>query len=167
MVMALVIVALLIYLLHITKSPQTQLQVKNIKPILISALLLTLVQIVLGTQVRQYVDEQIDIVGETAKNLWLQHPTLPFYIHRSFSILVVLLNGYIWWILRNSRINLPQANWVMGLIGLEVLTGILMYYIDFPFGSQPAHLVLGSLLFGFQFSLVLEALSSKTKAKTY
>ncbi|WP_422860480.1 COX15/CtaA family protein [Flagellimonas sp. S174] len=167
MVMALVIVALLIYLIHLTKSVKDSLYVPQLRIFLIGALLLTLVQIILGTQVRQFVDEQIDLVGENAKNLWLQNPTLQFYVHRSLSIIVLLVNGYIWWFMKKKQANLVQINWVMVIIGLEVLTGISMYYIDFPFGSQPAHLVLASVLFGFQFSLVLNALSSKTTAKTY
>nr|WP_298999529.1 COX15/CtaA family protein [uncultured Allomuricauda sp.] len=167
MVMALVIVALLIYLIHLTKSVKNSLHVPQLRIFLIGALLLTLVQIILGTQVRQFVDEQIDLVGENAKNLWLQNPTLQFYVHRSLSIIVLLVNGYIWWFMKKKQANLVQINWVMAIIGLEVLTGISMYYIDFPFGSQPAHLVLASVLFGFQFSLVLNALSSKTTAKTY
>ncbi|MEO0900587.1 MAG: COX15/CtaA family protein [Bacteroidota bacterium] len=167
MVMALVIVALLIYLIHSTKTSKTAVEIPNLRLFLVGALLLTLIQIVLGTQVRQFVDEQIDLVGETAKNLWLQDPSVQFYIHRSLSILVVLVNGSIWWSLRKKGVSLAQMSWIVGIIGMEVLTGIAMYYIDFPFGSQPAHLVLASILFGFQFSLVLDALSSKTTAKTY
>ncbi|PRX54103.1 COX15/CtaA family protein [Flagellimonas meridianipacifica] len=167
MVMALVIVALLIYLIHLTKPIKESLHVPQLRIFLVGALLLTLVQIILGTQVRQFVDEQIDLVGENAKNLWLQDPTLQFYVHRSLSIMVLLVNGYIWWLMKKKQINLAQINWIMAIIGLEVLTGISMYYIDFPFGSQPAHLVLASVLFGFQFSLVLNALSSKTTIKTY
>ncbi|MEM8846592.1 MAG: COX15/CtaA family protein [Bacteroidota bacterium] len=167
MVMALVIVALLIYLIHSTKISKTAVEIPNLRLFLVGALLLTLIQIVLGTQVRQFVDEQIDLVGETAKNLWLQDPSVQFYIHRSLSILVVLVNGSIWWSLRKKGVSLAQMSWIVGIIGMEVLTGIAMYYIDFPFGSQPAHLVLASILFGFQFSLVLDALSSKTTAKTY
>ncbi|MEM9362795.1 MAG: COX15/CtaA family protein [Bacteroidota bacterium] len=167
MVMALVIVALLIYLIHSTKTSTTTIEIPNLRLFLVGALLLTLIQIVLGTQVRQFVDEQIDMVGETAKKLWLRDPTVQFYIHRSLSILVVLANGSIWWLLRKNKVNLVQINWILGIIGMEVLTGIVMYYIDFPFGSQPAHLILASVLFGFQFSLVLDALSAKTTVKTY
>ena len=35
-------------------------------------------------------------------------------------------------------------------IGLEILTGIMMYYFEFPFSTQPIHLLLASLLFGAQ-----------------
>ena len=167
MVMALVIVALLIYLIHLTKSKTQSGQTPKLKALLIGALGLTLIQIILGTQVRQFVDEQIDLVGETAKHLWLEDPNVQFYIHRSLSILVFLVNGYIWWYFHKKQVNLFYVNWIIALIGLEVLTGISMYYIDFPFGTQPAHLVLASILFGFQFALVLNVLSSKTPVKTY
>ena len=167
MAMALVIVGLLIYLIHLTKSKTQSGQTPKLKTLLIGALSLTLIQIILGTQVRQFVDEQIDLVGETAKHLWLQNPSVQFYIHRSLSILVFIVNGYIWWYFRKKQVNLFYVNWIIALIGLEVLTGISMYYIDFPFGTQPAHLVLASILFGFQFALVLNVLSSKTPVKTY
>ena len=59
MVMALVIVALLLYLYFISK-PQATLPKLNsrIKQMAVFALVLTLVQIAMGTQVRQFVDEQ-------------------------------------------------------------------------------------------------------------
>jgi len=31
-----------------------------------------------------------------------------------------------------------------------------MFYLDFPFGSQPIHLIIASILFGIQFYLFLE-----------
>ncbi len=167
MVMALIIVALLLYIMHLSKESQKSLQFeKSLQFVMGFALVLTLIQIVLGTQVRQFVDEQIDLVGEQMKNLWLQDPTFQFYVHRSFSILVFVVNIYLWYTVRKRELPLSQMNWVMGLIGLEILTGIAMYYIDFPFGSQPAHLVLASILFGVQFSLVLEVLNPRTTPKT-
>ncbi len=49
----------------------------------------------------------------------------------------------------------PQASLllficIMLFIGLEILTGIMMYYFKFPFSTQPIHLFLASLLFGAQ-----------------
>ncbi|TAI49392.1 COX15/CtaA family protein [Flagellimonas allohymeniacidonis] len=167
MVMALVIVAMLLYIIHLSKVTHKKLQVaKSLQYLMGFALVLTLVQIVLGTQVRQFVDEQIDLVGEQMKDLWLKDPTFQFYVHRSFSILVFALNAYLWYAVRKRKLPLNQMNWVMGLIGLEILTGIAMYYIDFPFGSQPAHLVLASILFGAQFSLVLDVINPRTTPKT-
>ena len=54
----------------------------------------------------------------------------------------------------------------MAGIGLEILTGSAMYYVDFPFGSQPAHLVMASLLFGFQFALLLTVFQQQKALKT-
>lgn len=167
MVMALVIVAMMLYLIF-KSDTQNKLHKhqKTISSVIIGALLLTLVQIILGTQVRQFVDEQIDLVGENAKELWLLKPTVAFYVHRSLSILVVLINGYLFIKIKKLSLGFEKINWVIYLIILEVLTGILMYYIDFPFGSQPLHLVLASLLFGVQFYLVLETLKASKSRKT-
>ena len=49
-----------------------------------------------------------------------------------------------------------KINIVMGLICLEIVSGMAMYYLDFPYTSQPIHLVIASLLFGLQFYLMLE-----------
>lgn len=167
MVMALVIVALILYVLFtVKKNNKLHKHKKSIATLITFSLVLTLFQIILGTQVRQFVDEQINSVGENAKELWLLKPSIQFYWHRSFSILVLLVNGYLLYIIKKKSLGFEKINWVISLIILEVLTGILMYYIDFPFGSQPLHLVLASLLFGVQFYLVLEALKASKSLKT-
>lgn len=168
MVMALVIVALLMYIIHITKTeaPDRPKAQGNILPLMAITLFITLVQIVLGTQVRQLVDDRIDLIGEAAKNLWLSDIGWEFYLHRSFSILVVVLNLALAMRIYRQKLGFAKIKWVLALIGLEVLTGIAMNYLDFPFASQPMHLVLASLLFGVQFYLVLEAISSRKRFKS-
>ena len=132
----------------------------------VTALVFTLIQVILGTQVREFVDAQVDLVGEGSKNLWLQDTGIQFYIHRSFSILVTLLNLFIAYRIYKLGSGHSKINWVLLLILFEVLTGMAMYYLDFPFATQPLHLVLASLLFGVQFYLVLEAIKSKRNHKT-
>ena len=158
MIMALIIVAMLLYLVFRSRIVSKKAQYhKLVANLILLALSLTLVQIILGTQVRQFVDEQIDLVGEGAKDLWLSRPELDFYIHRSFSILVVLVNAFLAYLIYKNRLELKKINWVLLLIGVEVLSGMAMYYIDFPFGSQPLHLLLASILFGVQYYLFLES----------
>jgi len=167
MIMALVIVAMLVYLIFASKNQNYALnKVKGLLGLLILALLVTLLQVVLGTQVRQFVDDQIDLVGESAKALWLASPNIQFYIHRSFSVIVVLLNLFIAFRIRNNHLKFDKIYWVLGVIVLEALSGILMYYFNFPFASQPIHLILATFLFGLQFYLILEASNSKTVSKT-
>jgi len=158
MMMALVIVGVLLWILFLAKQKSNAAEIKrNFKLLIIGALVLSTIQIVLGTQTRQLVDETVDVVGYDAKDLWLENPTISFYIHRTFSIVVLLVNVLIWYFNKKRNYQLFKTNWVLLLIGFEIATGIAMYYFDFPFLSQPLHLVLASLLFGVQFYLLLEA----------
>jgi cytochrome c oxidase assembly protein subunit 15 len=127
---------------------------KTINIALLIALVLTLVQVAIGTQVRQFVDEQVIQIGYD-KSSWLNNPTLDFYIHRSFSLVVIGLNIWLFLQFRTLKLHTKLLNFVLLIISLEVLTGIAMSYFDFPFGSQPIHLVLASILFGLQFYLLL------------
>lgn len=157
MVMALVIVFIILYLIYASKTSfKNQIADKTFQFALIAATILTLIQIVIGTQVRQYVDEQVKEIGYI-KSEWLAEPTLNFYVHRSLSILVLVLNG--WLFLRNRKLQLgyQKINLVMWCIALEILTGIAMYYFDFPFSTQPLHLVIAAIMIGIQFYLILES----------
>ena len=157
MIMALIIVALILWLIH---SSGTQKEVRTqdrlLGTLILVALGLTLIQVVLGTQVREFIDDQIKTLGETAAAQWLDNPNLNFYIHRSFSILVLLVNVLLWYHIRRRAYTYPKINWVMGLLLAEIATGVAMNYLAFPFGSQPLHLVLAAILFGVQGYLFLE-----------
>ena len=158
MVMALVIVAIILYILYKSKenAPAFK-QDKLFKGLLIFSILLTLVQVVLGTQVRQFVDEQVKAMGYDNMHLIFNSPQVTFYVHRTFSFVVFGIN--LWLYIRNRKLNLgySKLNWVMGLLLLEIASGIAMYYFDFPFGSQSIHLVTASILFGIQYYMILES----------
>ena len=166
MIMALVIVAVLLYLLYISaEKNKDQFKTKFFQNLMIIAVVLTLIQVAMGTQVRQFVDEQVRSLGYNAENLWLSDPNTTFYIHRSFSIIVLAINLLLWWKNRKLNLNLNRINIVIAFILLEVATGVAMYNFDFPFLSQPLHLVIASLLFGFQFYLLLESIYATEKIK--
>lgn len=44
---------------------------------------------------------------------------------------------------------------ILWLVSGEIALGIAMFYFDFPFATQPLHLVLATLLFGVQLYWVL------------
>jgi cytochrome c oxidase assembly protein subunit 15 len=158
MSMALVIVAFLLYLIFRSgeKQPET---IKHpfVSGLVLVTLVLSLIQILMGTQVRQFVDDQMKLHGEQLSELWLAGAGLDFYFHRSFSIAILLANIYLAYIVFKNQLNLKKINWIVGLILAEVISGMAMYYLDFPFGTQAMHLVLAALLFGFQFYLLLES----------
>lgn len=161
MVVALIIVALLLFILDRAKeSTHKALTYKHnrlFKQVLWLALFLTLVQVVLGTQVRQFVDERVKMLGYNNMHLVLDNPLVSFYFHRSFSFVLFFANLFLY--LRNKKLGLgfTKTSWVMLLIVAEIITGIAMYYFDFPFASQALHLIIASLLFGVQFYMILES----------
>ena len=167
MVMALVIVAAILYIIHATSNKiKTHTNDKLFTKLVYASIVLTLIQTVLGTQVRQFVDEQIKTLGETSQSLWLANPELDFYIHRTFSIVVFLVNVWLFYRFKKLKLGFTKVYWVMALLGLEILSGIAMYYFDFPFGTQTIHIVLATILFGIQFYLILEANKARNKAES-
>lgn len=167
MLMAFVIVAVILVIIYRTKPHLINTKPnKAFKNLLLIAVGLTTIQVIFGTQVRQFVDEQIDLLGESAKNLWMAKPEISFYIHRSLSAVVFLVNVWILYLNKKHNLGFAKLQWVLIIIVLEIISGMAMYYIDFPFGTQTIHLVLATLLFGVQFYLILEAGNKFNKAKT-
>jgi cytochrome c oxidase assembly protein subunit 15 len=121
------------------------------------AVLLTLFQIGLGTQVRQFVDLQM----HEAPGQWLDPAPIKFYVHRTLSLLVLGVHLILFWMLRKMKRNVKVFNQILGLIGLEIFSGILMFYLDFPLSSQPLHLIIAALLFGAQSFFILQIMSNR------
>ncbi len=156
MAMALVLVLILIILLAREKQlKKISEKSTTIQSVLVFGLFLTLIQIAMGTQVRQFVDEQMHAFNLEEASAWLTDAPLLFYFHRSFSLLVLLVHGYLGYLLFQKKILPSVFTVILFLLAAEILTGIWMYYFDFPFSSQPLHLVLASLLFGAQSYFIL------------
>jgi len=158
MAMALIIVLGLIILLFISQKKISPIPASQLMKIFaISALGLTVFQIGLGTQVRQFVDLKMHL----QVSQWLDPAPLKFYFHRSLSLVVLTVHLTLFWMLRKINVNLKIFNQILGLIGLEIFTGILMFYLDFPFSSQPLHLIIAALLFGAQSLFILRIIVKK------
>lgn len=162
MVVALLIIALLLYIVWRANPRQRNLRYdKLFSQILAASLILSLIQVVLGTQVRQFVDEQVKLAGYDFPELWLADPNVAFYIHRSFSILVIAVNVFLFLRNRKHDLGFDKIKWVIAMIMIEIASGFAMYYFDFPFGMQALHLVMASILFGLQYYLILETKTAK------
>lgn len=163
MVAALVIVALLLIIIRQAEG-RTAPSIKAnglFTTVLWAALALSLIQIVLGTQVRQFVDAHVRELGHEHLATVLDSPEVSFYVHRTFSFAILFVNVFLF--LRNRRLQLgyTKIGWLLAMIGVEILSGVAMYYFDFPFGTQTIHLVAASIMFGIQFYLVLEAYDAR------
>ena len=62
------------------------------KLLVVISLMLTIIQICMGTQVRQFVDGQIHYWGLESPTKWLAKAPFLFYFHRSFSLVVLLFH---------------------------------------------------------------------------
>jgi cytochrome c oxidase assembly protein subunit 15 len=158
MIAGLFIIALLLKLLYILSEKEAGANKKfnkSFHKLLIGSLVFTIIQISMGTQVRQFVDDQVHLFGFDNKQMSLYNANMNFYIHRSFTIAIVLINFLIFYKNETLKLNFKIPKFILALIGIEALTGILMYYSDFPFGTQAIHLVSGALLFGLQYYLII------------
>ncbi|PWJ60159.1 cytochrome c oxidase assembly protein subunit 15 [Dyadobacter jejuensis] len=124
---------------------------------------LTLVQVMLGTQVRENIDEVVRVLGYDARSMWIDHLDFRFYLHRTFSILVLGINLYWFQMIRKTPQGYKDLKgiivWSVVILGLETATGIIMAYFGVPAFAQPVHLTLGILLLGLQFILFLNTKS--------
>lgn len=158
MIGGLLIIAILLRLRFITsEKKQTFVHHSLFSKLLIISAVFSLIQIAMGTQVRQFIDEQVKQFGFDNKNLSLLNPSFKFYFHRSFTIAIVLVNLWMFYLNQMKNLGYKLVNWVVALIFLETITGILMYYAEFPMGTQATHLLAGAILFGLQFYLWLQS----------
>ncbi|MGY0406984.1 MAG: COX15/CtaA family protein [Polaribacter sp.] len=161
MVVGLIIVALLLWLKFIISEDK---KIRNYHPLfnklLIISVVFTLIQIAMGTQVRQFIDEQVKLFGFENKNYSLLNPSFKFYFHRSFTIAIVLINLGLFYLNQVHNLGYKLVNWIVSFIFLEAITGILMYYAAFPLGTQATHLLVGTILFGLQFYLWIQSRQS-------
>lgn len=125
----------------------------------IGVLLLTLAQIVMGTQVRESIDK-VALAMPGQREAWLSQVDGVYQVHKFFYYLVGA--GVAWWIWRlkdfwESIPGLRTLSIAMGgILVLEVLLGIGMHRLGIPAWMQPLHLLLATLLFGIEFSLLYQ-----------
>ena len=124
---------------------------------------LTLIQIVIGTQVREEIDELGKTLGFENRGLWIEALSNVFKLHRSFSILLIAVNGFlIFRIFKSEATSLRRFAVYSGvLILLEPAVGVFLAYFEVPAFAQPVHLLLACLLFTAQVSLLLEIRKGK------
>ena len=158
MVIGLLIIGLVLRLLFIIRKEKTSYKYHALfNKLLIISVVFSLIQIAMGTQVRQFIDEQVKLFGFENKEYSLMNPSFKFYFHRSFTIAIILVNFGLFYLNQLHKLGYKLVSWILVLLFLETITGILMYYAEFPLGTQAIHLLSGALLFGVQFYLWMQS----------
>jgi cytochrome c oxidase assembly protein subunit 15 len=126
-------------------------------------LVLVLVQILLGTQVREAIDEVA--LADSVRGTWVERLGLIYYVHRSFSILLVLASIGLGWLLYEKTRRFGHVYYMVSvvfmLIAAEVVLGVALAYAGFPAWAQPLHLLLGSGLAVAVFFIFMVLLKQK------
>ncbi len=125
----------------------------------VGAILIATVQVIIGTQVREGIDIVAASLGYGGRGRWVEEVGMAYWVHRSFSILVLLsvlglgngikkLTGE-----RGVMNRLVHVMW--GLLAAEIVTGIILGYWAVPAVLQPVHLTLAIIILSIQFVLFL------------
>ena len=116
---------------------------------------LTVLQIAMGTQVREMVDFVSKAQGEELRSSWIEVMPWFFYVHRSFSALVLFANLWLAWLLVKSlgwqHVLTRMTLAMIAIIAMAIISGATLGHLGMPALVQPAHLLAASLLFGLQF----------------
>lgn len=114
----------------------------------------TVLQVAMGTQVREMTDILNHVQG-AERSAWISAMPWFFYVHRSFSAVVLLANLWLGWLLLRSlgwEHTLTRLAIAMNAITIvAVVSGATLGHMGMPALIQPLHLVGASLLFGLEF----------------
>ncbi len=155
---ALAIVSVLVGMLHL-HSKGSKVRKVNALYILPLIFLFLLIQIFLGTQVREEVDILDKSLNGIERETWINQLSSLFLIHRSFSWVIFILSGFF---VFQNRHNLNRFILMPLIFCLaNIAVGIGIAYFGFPQGLQPIHLMLACLFYGTAFYTWLQLSNKK------
>jgi heme a synthase len=156
MLVAVIILCIQIYILRLI-SPKQQRNISvsgGFKALIVVCLLITVSQMFLGTQVREYIDE-LTRQG-FGRESWSEKLGLIFFVHRSFSWLVLGLLALLAY--KNEK---GEKEWLFRsafvVLAIELISGVLLAYFDLPGFVQVSHLFFATVILGILFMAFLRS----------
>jgi len=145
MIGALVIAAL--PLININRLSSQRIEVGGlVKHGTTAMIFILLMQIIIGTQVREEIDVISKALAYEQRELWVGRLGDIFLVHRSFSWVVLIGILGLYYLGRSSVSYLPYVRSILAVLVAIILLGIIMAYLDMPALAQPLHLLLASAL---------------------
>jgi len=145
MLVALIIAAIPLLIIYKLKANE-KIHDKFLKGLSVAVLILLLVQIVLGTQVREQIDEISKTLLYKQREFWIERLDDVFIIHRSFSWGIAAGCILLFFKARSFPGLRANAIIILSLVILTILLGITMAWYNIPAIAQPLHLLFGSIL---------------------
>lgn len=158
--LALAIVAVSIYTYHLalTYNRQPAKPKRIVLAVAVIALLVSIVQITIGTDVREDVDN-VSRHLQGYREDWVKMVGSSLQYHRTLAILVLVINIVLFALIRKNYNRHSKHQQLMSLalltIMLQVATGVILSYLQLPPYAQTLHLVLACVIFAAQFYLLL------------
>ncbi len=135
-----------IAIIHLSSFNKTFVDNKKLKMLSLLAIVLLLVQIVLGTQVREQIDHISANLNFSQREIWIGKLNYIFYIHRTFSIVIAGTCIYLFFLYKRYQALKTSAWLILSCVTANILLGIIMAYFNMPSLAQPLHLLLSSML---------------------
>ena len=164
MLLALVILAISIYTYNyakqLNKTPSVIMyRILWLKGFLLFTVLISILQIVLGTEVRESVDVVAKSLATGLRDTWISKLGAIFSYHRDLAILVIICNGIVYKMVidrfSGKAAPLLTARFILVTLLIQLLSGFALAYLAFPPAAQAVHILFSTLLFSLQFYLYL------------
>ena len=112
-------------------------------------------QLILGTQVREMIDEAY--LSGLARELWISTLDGKYYTHIGLATVLLALNSW-YFMSRRNEAEYSEGRflrWMLVLVVGEFLIGGFLGLFNMPAFGQPIHLTLGTMIIAVQFTLLM------------
>lgn len=162
MLIALAILAISIYTYHTAKIFKAGKNFSDkgwVVVVMFFALVLDVIQITIGTEVREKIDEYAARLQGNFRQEWIDGAEKVLFNHKNLALLMILVNVLLFMLIRKSYVKSSVQQQLMStsfiIIVFQIFAGVALAYLSLPPIAQVVHLFLASLLFGTQFYLLL------------
>lgn len=164
MLLALVILGISIYTYYYAKHLHKDrsvimYRIMWLKGFLAFTIVISIVQIILGTEVRESIDSIAKSLGDQYRNTWVGKVGDMFIYHRDMAILVAICNVIVYKMVvdrfSGKAWPLMTANYIIITLVIQTISGILLSYFGLPPYAQAIHILFATVLFSLQYYLYL------------
>ncbi len=145
MLLALLIGFAAVIILH-KLSNQPKVISKQLKWLSTAAFVIVLTQIILGTDVREQVDEISVMMSFTGRETWIDRLNGVFDFHRNFAWIAALICIFLFWQSLAYQSLQRISLFILATVFTTIAVGLILFYMNIPQAAQPLHLLLSSLL---------------------
>jgi cytochrome c oxidase assembly protein subunit 15 len=163
MLLAILILAITIYTYYDVKSYKNEISISKsiiwVKIVAVIAIITSVIQITIGTEVRETIDFVSFQYPELKRGEWLNEVGKIFIDHREFALIIVTVNLGLFFIIRKRLIEVSilnsSASYLLIILGAQIITGIALSHFGLAPWAQATHVLFATMLFGCQFYLSL------------